>query len=273
MWCGLIASTSATLTDDALRGNTLELVVNDAADQLARIAADIIEDVVRTNEHPVLGLATGSSPLAIYKELIRRHREEGLSFSHCTAFTLDEYVGLPQGHPETYYEVIRNEFTRHIDIDDSRVYSPDGNRDNVATAGDRYEAAIKAAGGVDVQILGIGSNGHIAFNEPGSPLDSRTRLEALTEQTRQDNARFFESIDHVPTHALTQGLGTIMDAKKHVLIATGTAKAEAIKAMLEGDVTEQWPASILKNHSAVTVLADNAATALLAADETPVHSA
>lgn len=251
----------------------MELVVNDAADHLARIAADIIEEVVRTHEHPVLGLATGSSPLAIYKELIRRHREEGLSFAHATAFTLDEYVGLPQGHPETYYEVIRNEFTRHIDIDDSRVFSPDGSADTVATAGERYEAAIAAAGGVDVQILGIGSNGHIAFNEPGSPLDSRTRLEALTDQTREDNARFFDSLDQVPTHALTQGLGTIMEAKKHVLIATGEAKAEAVKAMIEGDVTEQWPASVLKNHSAVTVLADNAATALLSHDSAAVHSA
>lgn len=244
----------------------MDLIINNDPAELARIAADVIEDVVRTTDAPVLGLATGSSPLAIYKELIRRHREEGLSFAHCTAFTLDEYVGLPQRHPESYYEVIRNEFTRHVDIDDARVFSPDGNPEGIADAGERYEAAIRAAGGIDVQILGVGSNGHIAFNEPGSPLDSLTRVEQLAEQTRQDNARFFPSIDDVPTQALTQGLGTIARAKKLVLVATGAGKADAIAALFSDEVTTQWPVTSVHSHEAFTVLVDEAAASHIAAN-------
>ncbi|WP_435299139.1 glucosamine-6-phosphate deaminase [Timonella sp. A28] len=239
----------------------MEIVIHDSAAELARMAADVIEEVVRNNESPVLGLATGSSPLPIYTELIRRHKEEGLSFAHCTAFTLDEYVGLPAGHPESYYEVIRNEFTRHIDIDDARVFSPDGNPDTIATAGERYDAAIKEAGGVDVQILGIGSDGHIAFNEPGSSLRSRTRIKTLTNQTREDNARFFDSIDDVPIHAVTQGLGTILEAKHLVLIATGAGKAEAVANMVEGPLASVCPGSVLQLHNRATVFVDNAAAA------------
>lgn len=245
----------------------MDLIINNDPTELARIAADVIEDVVRTNAQPVLGLATGSSPLAIYKELIRRHREEGLSFAHCTAFTLDEYVGLPQGYPESYYEVIRNEFTRHIDIDDSKVFSPDGSIDGLADAGARYEAAIEAAGGIDVQILGVGSNGHIAFNEPGSPLDSLTRVEQLAEQTRKDNARFFPTLEDVPTQALTQGLSTIGRAKKLVLVATGTGKADAIAALFGDQITTQWPVTSVHAHPAFTVLVDEAAAAQI-----PTHA-
>lgn len=241
----------------------MEIFTKETRDEQARLAADIIEQVVRSKTNPVLGLATGSSPLPIYQELIRRHREEGLSFAHCSAFTLDEYVGLPKGHPESYYEVIRNEFTRHVDIDDSRVSSPDGSADGVETSGARYETAIAEAGGVDVQILGIGSNGHIAFNEPGSSFDSVTRVEELTEQTRIDNARFFDSLDQVPTHAMTQGLATIMKARKIVLIASGEGKADAVEAMVHGEVSQQWPASLLQGHSDVTVVLDPAASSKL----------
>jgi len=242
-----------------MKGNAVEIVIQESAEQLARMAADVIEDVVRTNPNPVLGLATGSSPLPIYTELIRRHREEGLSFAHCTAFTLDEYVGLHAGHPESYHEVIRNEFTRHVDIDDARVFSPDGSADGLESAGERYDAAIKAAGGVDVQILGIGSDGHIAFNEPGSSLSSRTRLKTLTAQTREDNARFFDSLDQVPIHALTQGLGTILEARRLVLIATGAGKAQAVANMVEGPLAAFCPGSVLQLHNHAIVLVDEAA--------------
>ncbi|WP_019147082.1 glucosamine-6-phosphate deaminase [Timonella senegalensis] len=237
----------------------MEIVIHDSGLELARMAADVIEDAVRNTENPVLGLATGSSPLPIYKELIRRHKEEGLSFANCTAFTLDEYVGLPQGHKESYYEVIRNEFTRHVDIDDSRVFSPDGSSENLQTAGARYDEAIKNAGGVDVQILGIGSDGHVAFNEPGSSLSSRTRLKTLTQQTREDNARFFDSIDDVPMHALTQGLGTILEARHLVLIATGEGKAKAVADMVEGPLAAVCPGSVLQLHNRATVFVDEAA--------------
>lgn len=227
------------------------------------MAADIFEDVVQTKKNPVLGLATGSSPLPIYAELVRRHREEGLSFAHAKSFTLDEYVGLPEGHPESYQQVIRNELTTLIDIPDKHVYSPDGSMDDVLTAGTRYEAAITAAGGIDVQLLGIGSDGHIAFNEPGSSLQSRTRVKTLMEQTRVDNARFFAGLDDVPFHAVTQGLGTILDARHLVLIASGKAKAEAVLAMVEGGLSANCPASVLQMHPRATVFLDREAASFL----------
>lgn len=241
----------------------MEIVIHESATELARMAADIIEHAVTTLEAPVLGLATGSSPLGIYAELIRRHREENLSFAHARAFTLDEYVGLPAGHVQSYHHVIRDEFTSHVDIDDAHVYSPDGDAEGVATAGERYDRAVKESGGVDVQILGIGTDGHIAFNEPGSSLASRTRLKTLTEQTRVDNARFFDSLDDVPMHAITQGLGTILEAKHLVLIATGEAKAQAVAAMVEGGVSAMWPGSVLQLHPHATVLLDEGAASQL----------
>ena len=240
-------------------GSIVEIVIHESASELARMAADIIQNVVQTNESPVLGLATGSSPLGIYAELIRRHKEEGLSFSHARAFTLDEYVGLPADHAESYHQVIRKEFTGQVDIKDAHVYSPDGQETGIETAGQRYDAALKESGGVDVQILGIGTDGHIAFNEPGSSLQSRTRIKTLTEQTRVDNARFFNSLDEVPVHAITQGLGTILEAKHLVLIATGEAKAEAVAAMVEGGLSAAWPGSVLQLHQHATILLDEAA--------------
>lgn len=224
--------------------------------------ADIFDRAVRSG--PItLGLATGSSPLSVYRELIRRHREEGLSFAGAQAFLLDEYVGLPPRHPQSYAHVIRTVFTDHVDIDPERVYGPDGVADDIDRAADRYEALLTESGPVDVQLLGIGANGHIGFNEPGSSLGSRTRVTTLTEQTRRDNARFFDGIDHVPRHVVTQGLGTISDARHLVLIATGAHKAAAIAAALEGPVSADCPASVLQLHPRVTVVVDEAAAAEL----------
>lgn len=225
---------------------------------LATQAADAIQEVLSSVEHPVLGLATGSSPLAIYQELITRHKN-GLSFGAASAFTLDEYVGLPKGHPETYAQVIRNEFTAHVDIDDARVFSPDAFGTDVEGAPARYEDAIVGAGGIDIQILGIGSNGHIEFNEPGAARDSLTRIEELALRTRQDNARFFDSIEDVPTHAITQGLGTIARARQLVLIATGEGKADAVAALARGEFDPQWPATAVAQHPNLLVLLDEAA--------------
>jgi glucosamine-6-phosphate deaminase len=199
----------------------------------------------------------------VYRDLIRRHREEGLAFRGVQAFLLDEYVGLPPSHPQSYAHVIRAEFTDHIDIDSARVHSPDGVADDIFAAAEQYDALITRSGPVDVQLLGIGANGHIGFNEPGSSLGSRTRVATLTRQTRQDNARFFESVDDVPRHVITQGLGTIGAARHLVLIATGSHKAGAIAAAVEGAVTASCPASVLQLHPHVTVVVDEAAAAKL----------
>lgn len=240
----------------------MEIVIRADADEVATTVADIVDGYVRRGA-ATLGLATGSSPLPSYRELARRYREHGLDFSGSRAFLLDEYVGLPKSHPESYYSVIRSEFADHVNIDPARVLSPDGESLDIAMEGARYEAAIAAAGGVDVQLLGIGTNGHIGFNEPGSALTSRTRVKTLTEQTRLDNARFFDGPDAVPHHVLTQGLGTIRDARHLVLIATGAGKAEAVAAATEGPLSAFCPASVIQWHRHVTVVIDEAAASRL----------
>ena len=236
----------------------MEVVIVQSGPDLATLAADIIERHVRAGN--VIGLATGSSPLSTYQELISRHRD-GLSFAACRAFLLDEYVGLPRTHPESYYSVIRREFTDQVDF--LEVNSPNGEETDVPAEAERYDEAIAAAGGIDVQLLGIGTDGHIGFNEPSSSLRSRTRAKTLTAQTRQDNARFFDSIDDVPHHVITQGLGTIGEAGQLVLLATGSGKAAAVAAAVEGPLSASCPASVLQLHPHATVIVDEAAAAEL----------
>jgi glucosamine-6-phosphate deaminase len=239
-------------------------VVIAPAEELARLAADAIEKLVRSKPDAVLGLATGSSPLKVYDELARRHTEDGLSFAGARAFMLDEYVGLPADHPERYRNVIEKEIASRVDFAPGAVQGPDGLADDLPVACAAYEQAIVDAGGVDLQILGIGTDGHIAFNEPGSSLASRTRIKTLTQQTREDNARFFEDdIDQVPHHCLTQGLATIMSARHLVLLATGKGKAEAVHQLTEGAVSALWPATIMQMHPHATVLVDDAAASRL----------
>ncbi|TNC43220.1 glucosamine-6-phosphate deaminase [Mumia zhuanghuii] len=240
----------------------MEVVICESAEEIGRHVADAYEAVLRLPA-PVIGLATGSSPLAAYHELIRRHRDDGLSFAHATAYLLDEYVGLPAAHPESYAAVIRRELTDHLDLDPARVHSPRGEADDLVAECARYDAAIAASGGVDLQLLGIGTDGHVGFNEPMSSLSSRTRLKTLTQQTREDNARFFASVDEVPTHVLTQGLGTILEARHLVLVATGEDKAEAVAAAVEGPLSARCPASILQWHPHATVFVDEAAASRL----------
>jgi len=239
-------------------------VVIAAPGELAALASGAIESLLATDPAAVLGLATGSSPLGIYDELARRHAEGRVSFARARAFMLDEYVGLPADHPERYRNVIETEIASRVDFAPSAVQGPDGLAEDLVAACARYEAAIAEAGGVDLQILGIGSDGHVGFNEPGSSLASRTRIKTLTEQTRSDNAQFFGGdVDQVPRHCLTQGLATIMSARHIVLIATGRAKAEAIHQLVEGPVSAMWPATILQHHPHVSVLVDPAAAGRL----------
>jgi glucosamine-6-phosphate deaminase len=238
----------------------MEVVILDSAAEIGGVAADAIEALLKHKPDAVLGLATGSSPLAIYDELASRYQAGKVSFAKARAFTLDEYVGLPPDHPERYRNVIDTVFASRVDFAPGAVSGPDGLTDDIPAACTQYEDAIRAAGGIDLQILGIGTDGHIGFNEPGSSLASRTRIKTLTRQTRMDNARFFDDdINAVPTHCLTQGLGTIMAARHVVLVATGQSKAEAVHHLAEGAVTALWPASILQHHPHATVLVDNAA--------------
>ena len=237
----------------------MEVVILPDHAAIAAVAADAIEALVRRKPDAVLGLATGSSPLGVYDELARRHHTGELSFAGVQGFALDEYVGLPAGHPESYREVIRREFTNRIDIRPDNVHGPDGSADDIPAACAAFEGAIRDAGGVDLQLLGVGTDGHIGFNEPGSSLASRTRIKSLIDQTRKDNARFFDSIDEVPHHVVTQGLGTIMDARHVVLIATGAQKARAVRDFVEGPVAAICAASVLQMHPHTTVLIDEAA--------------
>jgi len=238
----------------------MEVVICRDAAEIGGIAADAIGALLARKPDTVLGLATGSSPLAIYDELAVRCDDGLLSFRRARGFTLDEYVGLPADHPERYRNVIDEVFTSRVDIAPDAVSSPDGEAQDIPAACAAYEAAIRAAGGVDLQILGIGTDGHIAFNEPGSSLASRTRIKTLTRQTRVDNARFFgDDVESVPTHCLTQGLGTIMEARHLILVAMGRSKAEAVHHLVEGAVSAMWPATILQHHPHVTVLLDDAA--------------
>src|SRR3954466_7772037 len=238
----------------------MEVVISTTAEEAGKLAADAIENLLQRRPEAVLGVATGSSPLIIYEELGRRVTQGSLSLAKARAFMLDEYVGLPADHPERYRNVIREEFIDKVDIDPEHVMGPDGLATDLLSACEAYERAIADAGGVDLQILGIGTDGHIAFNEPGSSLASRTRIKTLTRQTRVDNARFFGGdVESVPTHCLTQGLGTIMEARHLILVATGRSKAEAVHHLVEGAVSAMWPATILQHHPHATVLLDDAA--------------
>jgi glucosamine-6-phosphate deaminase len=238
----------------------MEVVILAGAKEIGVVAADAIGALLGRTPDAVLGLATGSSPLAIYDELTVRCDAGLISFARARGFTLDEYVGLPADHPQRYRTVIDEVFVSRVDFAQGAVQSPDGLAADIPAACAAYENAIREAGGIDLQILGIGTDGHVAFNEPGSSLASRTRIKTLTRQTRLDNARFFgDDVESVPTHCLTQGLATIMEARHLVLVATGRSKAEAVHQLVEGPVSALWPATILQHHPHVTVLLDDAA--------------
>ncbi|MGR0319137.1 glucosamine-6-phosphate deaminase [Agromyces sp. ZXT2-3] len=241
-----------------------EVVIVRDDGEAGELAAGAIVELVRSRPDAVLGLATGSTPLTTYRALARRIDAEGLDVSRVRGFALDEYVGLPAGHPEGYRQVITREVVEPLGLAPGLVRVPNGDPATIATAAEDYDAAIAAAGGVDLQILGIGRTGHIGFNEPGSSLASRTRVKTLTERTRVDNARFFDSIDDVPMHCVTQGIGTILEARHLVLLAFGEAKAEALAAAVEGPVSASQPGSAIQLHPHATVIVDEAAASRLA---------
>ena len=239
-----------------------EIVIVENREAAGELVAAEIARLIRARPDAVLGLATGSTPLPVYEALPAALA--GVDVSQVRGFALDEYVGLDPDHQESYRSVIRREVIEPLGLDPSRVRVPDGSLPGIEHHGDDYDAAIAEAGGVDLQILGIGTDGHIGFNEPGSSFASRTRVKTLTRQTREDNARFFASIDEVPMHCITQGLGTILEARHLVLIAFGAGKAEAVAGAVEGPVTSSLPGSAIQLHPHVTVVVDEAAASALA---------
>ncbi|MCC2592009.1 glucosamine-6-phosphate deaminase [Tessaracoccus sp. OS52] len=241
----------------------MEVVICSDDAEVGAVAADRVISALEGNQTPVLGVATGSSPIRLYEELARRAQAGEVDFSHGLAFALDEYVGIPPEHELSYKETIRRTVQVPLGMDPARVRVPNGFAVDLAAAAREYDDAIAGAGGVDVQILGIGTNGHIGFNEPTSSFSSRTRVKTLTRQTREDNARFFAEGETVPTHCVTQGLGTIMEARTIVMVASGAHKADAVAAMVEGPVAAVCPASILQFHPKVLVVVDEAAGARL----------
>ncbi|WP_100332248.1 glucosamine-6-phosphate deaminase [Bacillus xiapuensis] len=227
--------------------------------EMSEQAARLIMDRLRQKPKLVLGLATGGTPEGTYQKLIENHRTEGMSYRQVTTFNLDEYVGIPKMHPNNYFYYMKHRLFDHIDLPPEKAYLPNGEAEDLQTECARYEHLLKKAGGIDVQLLGIGVNGHIGFNEPGTSFESLTHVVELDESTRKANARFFSSIEEVPHQAITMGIQTIMCAREIVLLAAGEAKAEAMTRLLSGSVTEQFPASVLNHHPHVTVIADEAA--------------
>ena len=236
------------------------IIINPTHEQTSLQAAKIVAHQVRNNPRTVLGLATGKSPQGLYQELIRLHREEGLDFSAVTTFNLDEYVGIPKDHPQSFHTQIHQTFLDHLNIKAENVQIPEGSSSDLEKACEEYEQAIRDAGGIDLQILGIGRTGHIAFNEPISSLVSRTRLKTLSDATIEDNRSIS---DEIPTVAITMGIGTILEARQMLLLASGNAKAEAIAKAIEGPLTGAVSASALQLHADVRVMLDEAAAANL----------
>lgn len=230
-------------------------------EEVSAEAFKVLKEVVVKNETPVLGLATGSSPIGLYKNIQADHKK-GYSYSKCITFNLDEYIGIDKNHEQSYWTFMHENLFNHLDVKEENINIPDGNSDDPEQACLDYEEKLNKYE-VDLQVLGIGSNGHIGFNEPGTAFDSKTQIVELDEQTRKDNARFFDSIDDVPTHSITMGIESITRAKKIVVIATGENKADAVYGMIKGPVTTDLPASILQRHDNVVVILDNDAASKL----------
>ena len=241
----------------------MEVFIYQKYAEMSQAAAKVVADIINSKPNAVLGLATGSTPLGLYKELVRMHKEESLDFSHVTTFNLDEYVGLPPGHPQSYHYFMHENLFKHINIEPQNIHIPSGTTSNYKAFCQWYEQRIEQCGGIDVQILGIGSDGHIAFNEPGSSLGSRTRIKTLSKETIDDNARFFKKKVDVPIYAITMGVGTVLEARKLLLLANGANKAKAIAEAIEGPISCMCTASVLQLHPDSSLFLDNEAASKL----------
>lgn len=242
--------------------DNMKIIVVEDYKEMSRKAAEILIKKVQEKQNAVLGLATGSTPVGLYEELIKDHQTNGTSYKDIHTVNLDEYIGLPKEDKNSYYTFMCEHLFNHIGIPAEHTHIPNGETNDLLEECDRYENIIESLGQVDLQILGIGSNGHIGFNEPGSSFTGKTHIIDLKESTRQANARFFKSIDEVPKQAITMGVGTIMKSKEILLLASGTAKAEAIRGTIHGEITEELPASILQTHPNVTLIVDKDAYSL-----------
>ena len=240
----------------------MKLIIVKDYDEMSLKASEIIIDLLKEKPDATLGLATGSSPIGIYKNLIQAVNEKKISFKDVKTYNLDEYCNLPKSHPESYFSFMHRNLFSHVDIDLNNVHIPNSEGDDLQKLCDDYNNLLHQAT-IDLQLLGIGANGHVGFNEPNTPFDQETWIVELTEKTRKDNQRFFNSLDEVPTHAMTMGIKNIMQAKKLLLVASGANKAEAIKRLASGEVTEAFPASCLHLHKDAIVICDEEAAQLL----------
>lgn len=228
-------------------------------DEMSRKACEMVVDKVKEMGNPVLGLATGSTPEGLYQRIIEKYKQGDVSFENVTTFNLDEYVGLAGDDPNSYRYFMNEKLFKHVDISTDKTHVPNGVAKDLNAECENYEQFIQDVGGIDLQVLGLGTNGHIAFNEPGTSFESRTGVVDLTQETLEANRRFFNSIDEVPTQALSMGIGLIFEAKEIILLVSGEAKAEALSRVINGEVTEELPGSILQQHDHVTIIADAAA--------------
>ncbi len=240
----------------------MKIIVCKNYDEVSKRAASIVIGYLKANPQLKIGLATGSSPLGLYKNLIKAYQNKEISFKEVNSYNLDEYIGIDQSHPQSYYSFMYEHFFKYVDMVKENIHIPDNNLDRIDEIADDYNLMLHH-NQMDIQILGIGSNGHIGFNEPGTPLDSETFIVTLDEQTRIDNSRFFNNIDEVPRYAITMGIKNIMYSKKILLIASGQEKAEVVSRMIKGKITNKLPASILQLHSDCTIILDEEAASKL----------
>lgn len=225
-------------------------------EELSNKASDVIIEKINELDKPVIGLATGSTPERTYELLVEKYKDGKVDFQNVTTFNLDEYVSLEPTHINSYHRFMNERLFDHVNIDKANTHLPDGLAQDAEAEAERFEQLIKDKGPIDLQVLGLGLNGHIGFNEPGTPFEARTHVAELVESTRQANARFFDDIKDVPTHAISMGIGTILDAKEIILLVHGEAKADILRQVVHGEITEDVPASILQKHPNVTIITD-----------------
>lgn len=236
-----------------------KVLIVDNYEEMSAMAAEIVINKIKQSDRFTLGLATGSTPEGLYRHLVEDHKQNDTSYKHVTTFNLDEYANLNRENENSYYYFMNDHLFNHIDIPDEKIHIPNGNEENLEEECNQYEGLIAQNGGIDLQLLGIGHNGHIGFNEPGTSFQSKTHVVELDETTRKANSRFFNTLEEVPTHAVTMGISTIMKSKEILLIISGKGKVETARRLLEGEISEDFPASVLKQHPNITVIIDREA--------------